>query len=107
MPDHSEIRQILAELLEAEWWALEYRDGELPVSDEVKFAIGGVIREAKPKVILTHWRGSMHKDHTAAADNLPDALFYAALPAEFHLRATDEICTPRLLEALPRADPRH
>src|SRR5262249_24341659 len=23
----------------------------------------------------------MHKDHSAAADNLPDALFYAALPA--------------------------
>jgi N-acetylglucosamine malate deacetylase 1 len=40
-----------------------------------------VIREAQPKVIVTHWRGSMHKDHTAAADNLPDALFYAALPA--------------------------
>jgi LmbE family N-acetylglucosaminyl deacetylase len=40
-----------------------------------------VVREATPKVILTHWRGSMHKDHTAAADNIPDALFYAALPA--------------------------
>src|SRR5438309_1371359 len=72
--------QACAEKLEARWWALDYRDGELPVNDEVKFAVCDVIREAKPKVILTHWRGSIHKDHTAAADNLPDALFYADLP---------------------------
>jgi LmbE family N-acetylglucosaminyl deacetylase len=70
-----------AEVLGAQWWAVDYKDGELPVSDEVKFDVADVIREAKPKVIVTHWRGSMHKDHTAAADNLADALFYAALPA--------------------------
>jgi N-acetylglucosamine malate deacetylase 1 len=70
-----------AAVLGARWWALDYGDGELPVNDEVKLRICDVIREAKPKVILTHWRGSMHKDHTAAAENLPDALFYAALPA--------------------------
>lgn len=70
-----------AHALGAECWSLPYRDGELPVNDEVKFRIADVIREARPKAILTHWRGSMHKDHTAAADNLPDAIFYAALPA--------------------------
>jgi N-acetylglucosamine malate deacetylase 1 len=70
-----------AEALGAQHWALDYRDGELPVNDEVKFAIADVIREAKPKLLITHWRGSMHKDHTAAAENLPDAIFYAALPA--------------------------
>src|SRR5438309_7196123 len=71
--------QACAEVLGARWSALDYRDGELPVNDEVKFAVCDVIREARPKIILTHWRGSMHKDHTAAADNLPDALFYAAI----------------------------
>jgi len=70
-----------AEVLGAAMWALDYRDGELPVQDEVKFKICDVIREAKPKLILTHWPGSMHKDHTAAAENLPDSIFYAALPA--------------------------
>jgi LmbE family N-acetylglucosaminyl deacetylase len=70
-----------AAALGAALWTLDYRDGELPVNDEVKFAIGDVIREAQPKVVITHWRGSMHKDHTAVADSLPDALFYAALPA--------------------------
>jgi N-acetylglucosamine malate deacetylase 1 len=73
--------QACAAALGADVWSLPYGDGELPVSDEVKWAICDVIREAQPKLILTHWRGSMHKDHTAAAGNLPDALFYAALPA--------------------------
>jgi len=70
-----------AEALGAETWALDYGDGELPVNDEVKLAVADVIREAKPERIITHWPGSMHKDHTAAAQNLPDAIFYAALPA--------------------------
>ena len=68
-------------LLCAQMWALDYKDGELPVSDEVKYQICDVIRAARPKLIITHWPGSMHKDHTAAAENLPDAIFYAALPA--------------------------
>jgi LmbE family N-acetylglucosaminyl deacetylase len=69
-----------AELMGAQMWTLDYWDGELPVNDEVKFQICDIIREAKPKLIITHWPGSMHKDHTAAAENLPDAIFYAALP---------------------------
>jgi len=72
--------QACADLLGAGLWAFDYRDGELPVNEEVKFRICDVLREAQPKLVLTHWRGSMHKDHTAAADNLPDALFYAAIP---------------------------
>lgn len=80
-----------AEILGAQMWALDYRDGELPVNDEVKFAICDVIREAQPKLIVTHWPGSMHKDHTAAAENLPDAIFYAALPA-FHRKARAHAC---------------
>ncbi|MBW3637271.1 MAG: PIG-L family deacetylase [Armatimonadetes bacterium] len=73
--------QACAQALGARSWALDYGDGELPINDEVKWQICDVLREAKPKVIITHWRGSMHKDHTAAAENLPDAIFYAALPA--------------------------
>lgn len=69
-----------AKRLGAEMWALDYKDGELPVNDEVKFQIADVIREAKPRLLVTHWPGSMHKDHTAAAENLPDAIFYAGLP---------------------------
>lgn len=70
-----------ASVLGAEIWALDYGDGELPVDDAVKWQIADVIREARPQAIVTHWGGSMHKDHTAAHDNLPDARFFAGIPA--------------------------
>lgn len=76
--------QRCAEALGARLWTLNYRDGELPVSDEVQLEIARVIREARPQLILTHWSGSMHKDHTAAAENLPNARFYAGI-ASFDL----------------------
>ncbi len=68
-------------ILGAEMWTLDYRDGELPISDEVKHQIAAILREARPKLVVTHWKGSVHKDHTAAHENLPDARFYAGLPA--------------------------
>lgn len=58
---------------------LPHKDGELPADETVKFQIADVIREVKPKVILAHWTGSMHKDHTAAGEVIPDAVFYAAI----------------------------
>ncbi len=64
---------------EAVW--LPYPDGQLPVNDEVKFQVCDLIRQKKPAVILTHWKGSIHKDHIAAYEIVQDALFYAALPA--------------------------
>lgn len=72
-----------ADALGATLWTADFRDGELPVNDEVKWVIADVIREAKPRLVISHWRGSMHKDHTACHENLPDARFYAGLPA-FH-----------------------
>jgi N-acetylglucosamine malate deacetylase 1 len=70
-----------AEALGARMWALDYRDGELPVSDEVKHAIAAVLCQVRPRLAITHWHGSMHKDHAAAHHNLPDARFFAGLPA--------------------------
>jgi N-acetylglucosamine malate deacetylase 1 len=70
-----------AHALGAHMWGLDFGDGELPVNDDVKWQIADVIREARPKAIVTHWKGSMHKDHAAAHECLADAIFYAALPA--------------------------
>lgn len=75
---HEEARAC-ASVLGAEMWALPYKDGELPCNDEVKFAVADILREAKPKVVITHWHGSMHKDHTNTAKLFPDAQFYSAL----------------------------
>lgn len=60
---------------------LPYPDGLLPVNDAVKFQVCDIIRAEKPSVILTHWKGSMHKDHTATWEIVQEAIFYAALPA--------------------------
>jgi LmbE family N-acetylglucosaminyl deacetylase len=61
--------------------ALPYRDGLLPKTEEVIFQVCDLIRAEKPDVILTHWKGSMHKDHTATYEIVHEAIFYAALPA--------------------------
>lgn len=68
-----------ASILGAELWTLDYRDGELPTDDPIKLKVARVLREAKPKPVITHWKGSMHKDHTAAHELLPDARFYAGI----------------------------
>jgi N-acetylglucosamine malate deacetylase 1 len=60
---------------------LTYPDGQIPVNDEAKFAVCDLIREYKPEIVVTHWRGSWHKDHKACYEIVNDAVFYAALPA--------------------------
>lgn len=70
-----------AQMLDAQAVFLNYPDGEIPVNDEAKVSVCDLIREYKPHVILTHWRGSWHKDHQACYEIVNDAVFYAALPA--------------------------
>ncbi|MGA8437698.1 MAG: PIG-L deacetylase family protein [Candidatus Sulfotelmatobacter sp.] len=69
-----------AELLGAKALFLHYPDGEIPVNDEAKFAVCDLIRQYKPVTIVTHWKGSWHKDHQASYDIVQDAVFYAGLP---------------------------
>lgn len=70
-----------AALLGAKAQFLSYPDGEIPVNEEAKFAVCDVIRACKPSTIVTHWKGSWHKDHRACNEIVNDAIFYAGLPA--------------------------
>lgn len=70
-----------ADVLGADVRFLPYKDAEIPVNDEIKWALADIIREVKPNVLVTHWKGSIHKDHTACHHIVEDARFYAALPA--------------------------
>jgi LmbE family N-acetylglucosaminyl deacetylase len=70
-----------ARLMGAEAVWLPYLDGLLPASEEVKFQVADLIRLKRPAIVLTHWKGSLHKDHRAAYDIVADAQFYAAIPA--------------------------
>jgi N-acetylglucosamine malate deacetylase 1 len=60
---------------------LNHPDGEIPESDDVAFAVCDFIRQYKPATIVTHWRGSWHKDHRACYRVVDNAVFYAGLPA--------------------------
>jgi hypothetical protein len=64
-----------AELLSAKALFLQYPDGEIPINDEAKFAVCDLIRQYKPLTIVTHWKGSWHKDHRACYDIVEDAIF--------------------------------
>ncbi|MDQ3442936.1 MAG: PIG-L family deacetylase [Chloroflexota bacterium] len=68
-----------AGVLGAELEVLPYLDGELPVSDEVQWHIADLIRKHRPDVILTHWKGSIHTDHTNCYENVLGSLFFARL----------------------------
>ena len=70
-----------AGLIGAKALFLTYPDGEIPVNEEAKFAVCDVIRQCKPSTIVTHWKGSWHKDHRACHEIVADAIFYAGLPA--------------------------
>lgn len=70
-----------AELLGAECVILPYRDGELPVSEEAQWRIADAIRRYRPTVVVTHWKGSLHRDHINTHVNVLESLFFAGLPA--------------------------
>ena len=60
-----------AAMLGGESLVMDFRDGEVVESEEIKFELCDIIREKKPDILITHWKNSMHKDHITH--------FYAAL----------------------------
>jgi LmbE family N-acetylglucosaminyl deacetylase len=69
-----------AERLGISWRTLDLPDTRLPDDDATALAVAGVIRELRPEVVITHWHGSWHKDHRAAAEVTKNAVFFSALP---------------------------
>jgi N-acetylglucosamine malate deacetylase 1 len=68
-----------AKLLGAECVMMPWPDGELPVNEEVQMAVADVIRQYRPTIILTHWKGSFHRDHNNTYHNVLASLFFARL----------------------------
>lgn len=56
-----------------------YRDGELPNTEEARRYVAEVIREVKPTLVITHWRESLHRDHSTTHAIVEDAVLLAAL----------------------------
>jgi N-acetylglucosamine malate deacetylase 1 len=70
-----------AEFIGADMEVLPYKDGELPVNEESEWMLADLIRNYKPTVLVTHWRGSFHVDHNNTYDIVKAALFKAGLQA--------------------------
>ena len=56
-----------------------YRDGEIANDDEARRYVAGVIRQVRPTHVITHWRRSMHKDHSITSAVVADAVLLASL----------------------------
>jgi N-acetylglucosamine malate deacetylase 1 len=73
--------QASGEFIGASVEILPYLDGESQVTEEAAWLIADLIRQYRPTVLLTHWRGSFHSDHNNTHDLVKMALFKAGLPA--------------------------
>lgn len=82
-----------AALMGAEALFLPYPDGEVPVNDEIKLAVCDMIRQYRPEIVVTHWKGSWHKDHRACYDIVQDAIFYAGLSGIVRARPAHNVKT--------------
>jgi len=56
-----------------------YKDGELPDDEAVRLYVADVIRKVKPTMIFTHWKKSIHKDHSRTSAIVQDAVLLASL----------------------------
>jgi len=68
-----------AQLVGAEFEIMTYPDAELPFNDRVAQAVGDIIRQYRPDIVITHWSGSWHKDHQNCHLLVRDGIFYAGL----------------------------
>lgn len=68
-----------AKILGAEAIFGPYKDGEIPNDESVRRYVNDVIRQVKPTHIITHWKNSIHKDHTYTHAIVTDAVLLASL----------------------------
>jgi N-acetylglucosamine malate deacetylase 1 len=59
---------------------LDHPDGELHADSATIHEMCDLIRKLRPNIVLTHWRGSFHRDHRAAYQITMEGGFLAALP---------------------------
>jgi LmbE family N-acetylglucosaminyl deacetylase len=58
-----------------------YKDGEIPNDEAARRWVADLIRQVKPTHILTHWKNSIHKDHSVTHALVVDAVLLASLEA--------------------------
>jgi bacillithiol biosynthesis deacetylase BshB1 len=54
-------------------------DSRLENGHEARTALAAVLRELRPRVVVTHWKVGRHRDHRIASELVRDACFLSAL----------------------------
>jgi bacillithiol biosynthesis deacetylase BshB1 len=54
-------------------------DSRLENTEANRLALAAVLRELRPRVVVTHWRVGRHRDHRLTAELVRDACFLSAL----------------------------
>jgi len=54
-------------------------DAKLQNTPEARITVAGILRELKPRVVITHWLQGRHPDHRAAAELVYDSAYLAGL----------------------------
>jgi len=57
-----------------------YADGQIPNDEAARRYVADVMRQVKPTLVITHWKESLHKDHTVTSAVVQDAVLLASLP---------------------------
>ena len=58
-----------------------YSDALLPNDEAARRFVTEVIRTVKPTYVITHWKNSIHKDHSATSAIVQDAILWSELEA--------------------------
>jgi LmbE family N-acetylglucosaminyl deacetylase len=56
-----------------------YQDGELTDNEETRLFVADFIRRIQPAYVVTHWKNSIHRDHSAAHAITTQAVLLASL----------------------------
>ncbi|HOB76025.1 MAG TPA: PIG-L family deacetylase [Phycisphaerae bacterium] len=59
---------------------LDHPDGELQADQATIHEMCDLVRRLRPDIVLTHWRGSFHRDHRLTYQIVMEGGFLAALP---------------------------
>jgi len=71
--------EAVASAMGAEVIFAPYRDGEVPNTEEARRYVADVIRQVKPTLVITHWKNSIHPDHSNTHAVVEDAVLLASL----------------------------
>jgi N-acetylglucosamine malate deacetylase 1 len=68
-----------AKMLGAEAIFGPYQDASIPRGDEAARYVAGVIAKVKPTHVITHWKNSIHRDHSLTYTIVDDAVLLASV----------------------------